>query len=154
MSLCRYRGRELLEPRRRHHRGVGQRGRPQREGGLHPGRVAKAIEHALTARRPKGRYLIGHRARLMVGASSVLPARVYDAVVERTVGLPRKPPTSDWAEALFEWLTAAVATLEPVPVGDFVLTQLPAQVDLLALEKGRKVDQPAIDVADDDSGVI
>ena len=65
------------------------------ERGLHPDRVAKAIEYALTARRPKSRYLIGCRARLMVGASSVLPARVYDAVVERTVGLPRKPPTSD-----------------------------------------------------------
>ena len=63
--------------------------------GLHPDRVAKAIAHALTARRPKSRYLIGREARLMVGASNVLPTRVYDAVVERTVGLPRKPPSSD-----------------------------------------------------------
>ena len=64
------------------------------EGPFHPDRVTKAIEHALTARRPKSRYLIGLEARMMVGRSGVLPARVYGAVVEPTAGLPRKPPIS------------------------------------------------------------
>jgi NAD(P)-dependent dehydrogenase (short-subunit alcohol dehydrogenase family) len=44
-----------------------------------PERCAKVIEHALTARRPKGRYLVGPDARLQAGIA-VLPTRVLDAV--------------------------------------------------------------------------
>ena len=62
------------------------------EAGIHPDRVAKAIEHALTARRPKKRYLIGREARMMVGLSTLLPRGAYDALVQRGMGLPREPP--------------------------------------------------------------
>jgi NAD(P)-dependent dehydrogenase (short-subunit alcohol dehydrogenase family) len=44
-----------------------------------PERCAKVIEHALTARHPKGRYLVGPDARLQAGIS-VLPTRALDAV--------------------------------------------------------------------------
>ena len=60
--------------------------------GIEPEKVAKAIEHALTAKRPKTRYLIGRDARGMVGLSALLPARVYDAMVRRAMGMPRNAP--------------------------------------------------------------
>ena len=63
--------------------------------GADPDRVAKAIEHALTARRPKSRYLIGRDARILVGLSSVLTARAFGSLVERDMGLPRKAPNAD-----------------------------------------------------------
>ena len=66
-----------------------------RERGIDPERVAKAIEHALTARRPKSRYLIGRDARILVGLSSVLTARAFGSLVERDTGLPRKAPDAD-----------------------------------------------------------
>jgi NAD(P)-dependent dehydrogenase (short-subunit alcohol dehydrogenase family) len=43
-------------------------------------RVAKAIEHALTARHPKGRYLIGPDAHLQA-VIAAMPTRVLDAIV-------------------------------------------------------------------------
>lgn len=45
-----------------------------------PERVAKAIEHALTARRPKGRYLVGPDAHLQA-VLAAMPTRVFDAVI-------------------------------------------------------------------------
>ncbi len=45
-----------------------------------PERVAKAIEHALTARRPKGRYLVGPDAHLQA-VLAAMPTRMLDAVV-------------------------------------------------------------------------
>jgi NAD(P)-dependent dehydrogenase (short-subunit alcohol dehydrogenase family) len=43
-----------------------------------PERCAKVIEHALTARRPKGRYLVGPDAHLQAGIA-ILPTRLLDA---------------------------------------------------------------------------
>jgi NAD(P)-dependent dehydrogenase (short-subunit alcohol dehydrogenase family) len=45
-------------------------------------RVADAVEHALTAERPKTRYLVGRDARLRAGIER-LPDRVRDRVYER-----------------------------------------------------------------------
>lgn len=36
------------------------------------------IEGALTARRPRARYLVGATARSLVGAHAVLPDRIWD----------------------------------------------------------------------------
>jgi len=44
-------------------------------------RVAKVIEHALTARRPRTRYLVGTDAKLMALFHWLLPDRAYDAVL-------------------------------------------------------------------------
>jgi NAD(P)-dependent dehydrogenase (short-subunit alcohol dehydrogenase family) len=57
--------------------------------GLPPDRVAEAVEHALSAKRPRARYLIGREAQARVFAERVLPARAFDAVITRVMGLGR-----------------------------------------------------------------
>lgn len=51
--------------------------------GLDPVEVAKAVEHALTARRPKTRYLIGSDAKQRAGVARVVPDRVMDRLIAR-----------------------------------------------------------------------
>jgi NAD(P)-dependent dehydrogenase (short-subunit alcohol dehydrogenase family) len=50
--------------------------------------IAKVITHAVTAQRPRARYLINPVAKSLVAASRVLPARAYDSVLRRQYGLP------------------------------------------------------------------
>ena len=52
-------------------------------------KCAKVIEHALTARRPKGRYLVGVDARVQA-AVSILPTRAFDGVTRVLLGQPRR----------------------------------------------------------------
>ena len=56
--------------------------------GIPPETVARTIERAITARRPRARYLVGRDARGMVAAKRLLPARVYDRLVARSLKLP------------------------------------------------------------------
>ncbi len=51
------------------------------ERGIPPERVAVKIEHALTARRPRTRYLVGADARGQALAARVLPDRLLDWIV-------------------------------------------------------------------------
>ncbi len=51
--------------------------------------VAKVITQAVTARRPRARYLINPVAKSLVAMNQVLPARAYDSVLRRQYGLPR-----------------------------------------------------------------
>jgi NAD(P)-dependent dehydrogenase (short-subunit alcohol dehydrogenase family) len=55
-----------------------------------PEDAAEAIEHALTARRPRPVYTVGRDARIQAVANALLPARAFDAVVERAMRLPRR----------------------------------------------------------------
>ena len=55
--------------------------------GVPPEQVAEAIEEALTAQRPKTRYLIGRRAKIQALLGTVLPDRLFDRVVAREMGL-------------------------------------------------------------------
>ncbi len=55
--------------------------------GVTPEQVAATIERALTARRPRARYLVGRDARGMVLAHSLLPTRVFDRVLRRVLGI-------------------------------------------------------------------
>jgi NAD(P)-dependent dehydrogenase (short-subunit alcohol dehydrogenase family) len=57
------------------------------ETGLPPLEVAKAVGHALTAGRPKTRYLVGREAKGRAAAAAVLPDRAFDALVARTLGV-------------------------------------------------------------------
>ena len=57
------------------------------ETGIEPREVAEAIGHALTARRPRARYLVGRDAKLRAPAAAVLPARVMDRIVARMLGV-------------------------------------------------------------------
>jgi NAD(P)-dependent dehydrogenase (short-subunit alcohol dehydrogenase family) len=52
--------------------------------------AAKAIEHALTARRPRRVYTVGRDARLQGAAYALLPAGAFDALVERAMRMPRR----------------------------------------------------------------
>jgi NAD(P)-dependent dehydrogenase (short-subunit alcohol dehydrogenase family) len=49
--------------------------------GIHPGHVARIVERALTARRPRSRYLVGFDARLLGRIVPALPARLRHLVV-------------------------------------------------------------------------
>jgi NAD(P)-dependent dehydrogenase (short-subunit alcohol dehydrogenase family) len=77
------RGRELygetLQKLREYAVKAGERGKP-------PDVVAKVIERALTASRPRTRYLVGPDARAQVALSTVLPDRAFDAVEARLLG--------------------------------------------------------------------
>ena len=59
---------------------LGERGSP-------PDRVARSVEHALTARRPRTRYLVGADARVQLALGKMLPARTGDAIEARLIGL-------------------------------------------------------------------
>jgi NAD(P)-dependent dehydrogenase (short-subunit alcohol dehydrogenase family) len=60
----------------------------QAAAGAPPDIVARAIEHALTASRPKARYLVGRDARLQAVLRR-LPDRARDAMVGRYMGIPK-----------------------------------------------------------------
>ena len=51
--------------------------------------IAKVITQAVTARRPRPRYLINPVAKSLVAMNRVLPARAYDSMLRRQYGLPR-----------------------------------------------------------------
>jgi NAD(P)-dependent dehydrogenase (short-subunit alcohol dehydrogenase family) len=53
--------------------------------GIPPEKVAKSILHALTARRPRTRYVVGADARGQAIARRVLPDRAFDALVRRVM---------------------------------------------------------------------
>jgi len=52
--------------------------------------VARAVHHALSARRPRARYVVGYRPRLLLALRACLPGesfeRLYAAVVTRQLG--------------------------------------------------------------------
>ena len=54
--------------------------------GIPPERVAKTIERALSARRPRTRYLVGADARGQALAKRLLPDRAVDWLVARATG--------------------------------------------------------------------
>jgi NAD(P)-dependent dehydrogenase (short-subunit alcohol dehydrogenase family) len=55
------------------------------ETGVDPHVVAEAIGHALTAKRPRTRYLVGRDAKMRAPAAAVLPDRLMDRIVARTL---------------------------------------------------------------------
>jgi NAD(P)-dependent dehydrogenase (short-subunit alcohol dehydrogenase family) len=57
------------------------------ERGIPPAKVAAAIEHALTARRPRTRYLVGLDAKIQARARIFIPTRIFDRTVARIMGL-------------------------------------------------------------------
>jgi NAD(P)-dependent dehydrogenase (short-subunit alcohol dehydrogenase family) len=53
--------------------------------GAPPERVAEVVSHALTARRPHVRYLVGRDARLRILMRTLLPAGVRDRLIARAL---------------------------------------------------------------------
>ena len=65
--------------------------RQQERRGVEPARVADAVVHALTAARPRTRYLVGSEARIALMLRRALPDRWWDELVLRYARLPRSP---------------------------------------------------------------
>ena len=61
------------------------------QAGISPEKVAAVIEHALTADRPKIRYVVGRDAKMMLLAKRLLTDRARDALILRVGKLPRTP---------------------------------------------------------------
>ncbi|YAF95234.1 MAG: SDR family oxidoreductase [Nodularia sp. CChRGM 3473] len=55
--------------------------------GISPELVAQAVVHALTAKRPKTRYVVGQDAKIAVLLKYLLPDQVYDRVMLYSMGL-------------------------------------------------------------------
>jgi NAD(P)-dependent dehydrogenase (short-subunit alcohol dehydrogenase family) len=62
--------------------------------GSRPDVVAKAIQHALTAKHPKTRYLVGMDARAQAFLCRVLPDQAMDRILAWQMGLPKKAPAA------------------------------------------------------------
>jgi NAD(P)-dependent dehydrogenase (short-subunit alcohol dehydrogenase family) len=61
--------------------------RERGEGGLPPERVAATVLRALTARRPRARYVIGREARMQILLLGLLPDRAGDRFLARVMGV-------------------------------------------------------------------
>lgn len=71
---------DAIEKYRKTVRGVADRGIP-------PEMAAQAIEHALSARRPRTRYLVGRDAKFQARAKYFIPTRIFDRILARATGL-------------------------------------------------------------------
>lgn len=58
----------------------------QARRGANPGKVARAVEHALFSRRPKTRYLVGTDAKAQDILARWLPDRLRDAIIRSIAG--------------------------------------------------------------------
>lgn len=54
--------------------------------GVPPSEVAEAVAHALTAAKPKTRYLVGRDAKVRARVAAIMPDRMMDAAIARAVG--------------------------------------------------------------------
>jgi NAD(P)-dependent dehydrogenase (short-subunit alcohol dehydrogenase family) len=61
----------------------------ERETGMEPIEVARAVAHALLSPRPRTRYPVGRQAKLLIPLSRWLPDRLKDELLLRVSGLPR-----------------------------------------------------------------
>jgi NAD(P)-dependent dehydrogenase (short-subunit alcohol dehydrogenase family) len=73
-ELDEYYGAPLAALRRHAERGMS---------GAPPEAVAAAVEHAVTARRPRARYVVGRDARLRLTLESVLPTSTRDRIIAK-----------------------------------------------------------------------
>jgi NAD(P)-dependent dehydrogenase (short-subunit alcohol dehydrogenase family) len=76
------------DARRRYDRliaGIVHHGERLARDGLPPEAVAELVESALTARRPRTRYVIGRQAKAQVMLSRLPPDRAFDALIARAI---------------------------------------------------------------------
>jgi NAD(P)-dependent dehydrogenase (short-subunit alcohol dehydrogenase family) len=69
---------------------VREAARREAAGGIPADEVAKAVAHALTAKRPKTRYMVGRDAQIQGALAVLTPDRARDWLVARQLGLPKK----------------------------------------------------------------
>ena len=58
--------------------------------GIPPAAVAKAVTHALTAKKPKTRYVVGFDASIQAKLGKFAPDRMRDGLIARQLKLPKK----------------------------------------------------------------
>jgi NAD(P)-dependent dehydrogenase (short-subunit alcohol dehydrogenase family) len=63
-------------------------GLKEERSGSSPDVVARAVLHALTARKPRSRYPVGKKSRLMSTLGRIVPQYALDALRLRALGLP------------------------------------------------------------------
>ena len=61
-----------------------------RTEGVPPQEVAEAVAHALTAEKPKTRYLVGRDAKVRGPVARVMPDKLMDAAISRALGQRKK----------------------------------------------------------------
>lgn len=66
----------------------------QAEGAIPPDEVAKSVAHALLAKRPKTRYLVGRDARMEAVLKGLVPDRLMDRLILQQTGIPASAPES------------------------------------------------------------
>ena len=59
-----------------------------------PMEVARAVEHALAAARPRTRYVVGRRAKIGAAMALLVPDRVRDNMVAKAMRLPKDAPSA------------------------------------------------------------
>jgi NAD(P)-dependent dehydrogenase (short-subunit alcohol dehydrogenase family) len=69
---------------------IGTEVEKNKTAGVPPSEVAEAVAHALTASKPKTRYLVGRDAKLRARMAAIMPDRMMDAAIARAIG-QRKP---------------------------------------------------------------
>jgi NAD(P)-dependent dehydrogenase (short-subunit alcohol dehydrogenase family) len=57
------------------------------ERGIPPEKVARVVEHALSARRPRSRYLVGIDAKVQARVRPLIPTPAWDRLVSRMMGI-------------------------------------------------------------------
>lgn len=60
---------------------VGKRAEQMGREGLPPEEVAKVVGEAVTAERPRARYVVGRQAKVQAVAARLLPDRAFDALI-------------------------------------------------------------------------
>lgn len=61
---------------------------------IEPLEVARAVEHALMASRPRTRYLVGRDAKIRAAMALLVPDRVRDSIVAKAMRLPKNAPSA------------------------------------------------------------
>ena len=61
------------------------------KAGVEPDVVVRAVEHALTVKKPKTRYLVGRHVRLQALLKNILPDRLIDWFINRRIYRPLSP---------------------------------------------------------------
>jgi hypothetical protein len=57
------------------------------ERGIPAEKVARVIEHALSAKHPRSRHLVGLDAKVQARIKPLIPTPVFDRIVARMMGL-------------------------------------------------------------------
>ncbi len=70
-------------------REFARRSYERESNGSPPEVVARAVHHALTARRPRARYPVGKHAKLLSTLPRVLPDRLLDPLLRRLFAMPK-----------------------------------------------------------------